>query len=238
MIISKELLVRTAGIFGVEITDGATDKFDRYAAMLLEWNQKFNLTAITNPDAIVVRHFADSLTFFAAAEPAEGASLIDVGSGAGFPALPIAIVRGDMQVTALDSTGKRVNFLSAVADELALTVSAVHMRAEDAAARPDMREQYDFATARAVANMRELSEYCLGFVKVGGSFVALKGPSLPEELDGAKKAIETMGGLLDKTSDFTLPDGSRRCIAVVNKRSQTPTAYPRKSAKIAKFPLV
>lgn len=236
MIISKELLCRSVEPFGVQLTDDMVERFDRYAALLIEWNKRFNLTAITEPDGIVVRHFADSLALLAAVSPREGSSLIDVGSGAGFPGLPIAIVRGDMSITLLDSTNKRVGFLAEVARELGLSVTAVHARAEDAAA-DKLREQFDLATARAVANMRELSEYCLGFVKVGGRFAALKGPNLGDELADAKKAIDVMGGRLADTVEFSLPDGSRRAIAVVEKICATPTGYPRKSAKMAKFPL-
>lgn len=236
MIISKELLCSSAQNFGVQLSEEMVARFDRYAAMLIEWNQRFNLTAITEPDAIAVRHFADSLALLAAVSPDEGSTLIDVGSGAGFPGLPIAIVRGDMKVTLLDSTNKRVGFLAEVARELGLSVTTVHARAEDAAA-DELREQFDLATARAVANMRELAEYCLGFVKVGGKFVALKGPSLHDELTDAQKAITVMGGRLADTAEFALPDGSSRTIAVIKKIAATPTGYPRKSAKMAKFPL-
>lgn len=236
MLISKELLCRSVEPFGLQLSDEAVERFDRYAELLVEWNGRFNLTAITDPDGIVVRHFADSLAFLAVVKPAEGSSLIDVGSGAGFPGLPIAIQRGDMKVTLLDSTNKRVGFLAEVARELGLSVTAIHARAEDAAAA-ELREQFDLATARAVANMRELSEYCLGFVKVGGKFAALKGPSLAEELADAQKAVTIMGGGAADVTEFLLPDGSSRTIAIIPKIAATPTGYPRKSAKMAKFPL-
>lgn len=223
--------------FGIELDSLACERFDAYARLLVEWNEKINLTAITEPDLIVTRHFADSLSFFKAANPQACASLIDVGSGAGFPGMPIKIARNDMSVTLLDSTNKRIAFLQEVAEKLGLEINAVHSRAEEAAVKPELREQFDFATARAVAQLRVLSEYCLGFVKVGGNFVAMKGKLTDEELNEAKNAISVMGGKIAERTILELSDSSERNLLTINKISQTPTQYPRCSAKMAKKPL-
>ena len=223
--------------FGVTPDKLALERLDRYAELLVEWNQKMNLTAITEPDAIVTRHFADSASFFAAVNPNQSAKLIDVGSGAGFPGMVLKILRPDMNITLLDATNKRITFLSAVAEDLGLTIEALHSRAEDAVAKPQYRQQYDFATARAVAELRVLSEYCLGFVKVGGTFVAMKGQLSDEELTSAANSIGVMGGKKEAVKTLTLADGSERCLLTVKKISQTPTKYPRCSAQMSKKPL-
>ncbi len=223
--------------FGVEPDQVALERLDRYAQLLVEWNQRMNLTGITDPEGIVTRHFADSASFFAAVTPKEGAKVIDVGSGAGFPGMVLKILRPDLSLTLLDATNKRIGFLSAVADELGLTVEALHSRAEDAAAKPQYRAAYDYSTARAVAELRLLAEYCLGFVKQGGSFVAMKGQLAEEELKAAANAIAVMGGKKEGIKQLTLADGSERCLLTVKKISQTPTKYPRCSAQIAKKPL-
>lgn len=237
MTINAEQLKKECEQFEIELDSVAIDRFDRYAELLIEWNQKINLTAITEPSAIVTRHFSDSLSFFLAAKPKDRATLIDVGSGAGFPGLPIKIARNDMDVTLLDGTNKRITFLSEVSKELGLEVATIHARAEEAAVDSKLRESFDFATARAVAAMRVLSEYCLGFVKVDGQFIALKGQIGNDELDLSANAIKTMGGRIDRNLALNLADGSTRTLVCVKKISQTPTTYPRRSAKIAKFPL-
>lgn len=237
MLINAEQLKRECAPFGIELDAVAIERFDSYAKLLVEWNKKINLTAITEPDAIVTRHFADSLSFFNAAKPQDKASLIDVGSGAGFPGMPIKIVRPDMQVTLLDGTNKRITFLSEVARELGLEVNAIHARAEEAAVKPELRERFDLATARAVAELRLLGEYCLGFVKVGGSLVAMKGKLTEQEVADAQHCLSVMGGKVDGTHTLLLADSSERTLLKVKKSSQTPTGYPRCSAKIAKKPL-
>ena len=223
--------------FNVVLTDQQCEQFDKYAQLLVEKNKVMNLTGITQPDAIITRHFADSLSFFNGIEVPQGAKIIDVGSGAGFPGLALKIARNDLQITLLDSTAKRVNFLNQVADCLGLEVESVHLRAEDGAKMPQYREDFDFATARAVSEMRVLSEYCLPFVKVGGCFVALKGKDIDEELRFAKNSIATLGGKICDTITFNLRDESERNIVLIEKISQTPSKYPRVSAQIAKKPL-
>lgn len=237
MLINAEQLKRECAPFGIELDALAIERFDRYANLLVEWNKKINLTAITEPEAIVTRHFADSLSFFLAAQPHDNASLIDVGSGAGFPGMPVKIVRPDMSVTLLDGTNKRITFLSEVARELGLEVNALHSRAEEAAVKADLRESFDFATARAVAELRLLGEYCLGFVKVGGALIAMKGKLSEQEIADAQHCLSVMGGEIDGSHTLLLADSSERTLLTVKKSSQTPTEYPRCSAKIAKKPL-
>lgn len=237
MIINFEQLKRECAPFGVELDAEMCERFDIYAATLIEWNKVMNLTGITEPEGIVTRHFADSLSFFGAASPKNKDSLIDVGSGAGFPGLALKIVRPDMNITLLDGTNKRINFLKETASRMGLEVNAVHSRAEEAAARPEHREKYDFATARAVAALNLLAEYCFGFVKVGGKLVAMKGPNIDAECNEAKAAIKLMGGEICDIMSLSLADGSERCIVTADKIKPTPTGYPRVSAKIAKKPL-
>mgnify|MGYP002526720539 CR=1 FL=1 len=237
MVINTEQLKKECAVLGVELSPEMCDRFEIYAATLIEWNAKMNLTAITEPSEIVTRHFADSLSIFTAAQPAQGASLIDVGSGAGLPGLAVAIVRPDMKITLLDGTMKRITFLNEAALRMGLTVNAVHGRAEETAVRPDMREKYDFATARAVAAMNLLAEYCLGFVKVGGKFIAMKGPSAFDECNSATAALAKMGGKQEDIKQLALADGSERVLVTVAKITHTPTGFPRVSAKIAKNPL-
>ncbi len=235
--IDFDKLIAQCAPFGVEPDKLALERLDRYAQLLVDWNQRMNLTGITDPDGIVTRHFADSASFFAAANPKNGAKIIDVGSGAGFPGMVLKILRPDLSLTLLDATNKRINFLSAVAEDLGLTVEALHSRAEDAAAKPEYRQQFDYATARAVAELRVLSEYCLGFVKVGGNFIAMKGQLSEDEIKSAANALGVMGGKKESLKAFTLADGSERCLLTVKKISQTPTKYPRCSAQISKKPL-
>lgn len=213
------------------------EEFDRYAGLLAEWNQKINLTAILEPEEICIKHFLDSVLLLSAAEPEAGASLIDVGTGAGFPSVPCKILRPDLRLTLLDSLNKRVRFLQLLSQELGQENVAVHGRAEELGRKAEYREQFDLATARAVAHLRELAEYCLPFVKPGGCFAALKGYEVEEELAQAEKAIRLLGGEVESMKKYDLPQGNRRAIVLIRKISQTPTKYPRLSAKIKKEPL-
>lgn len=221
----------------IELSDGQLAQLDRYAELLAEWNQKMNLTAITDPEGILIKHFLDSILPFTMVPLAHGASLIDVGTGAGFPAIPLLIWRPDLRITLLDSLKKRLTFLEAVLAECGLPAQTIHSRAEDGGRQPALREQFDLATARAVANLRELSEYCLPYVKPGGMFYALKGGDAAAEIKGAEKAIHLLGGRLEKSPVYSLPDGSGRTLVCIKKISQTSTKYPRNAAKMAKSPL-
>lgn len=223
---------------GFALTEEMLDSFDRYAQLLVEWNEKMNLTAITAPDEITVKHFLDSLLLLNCLELQEHAAVIDVGTGAGFPAVPCAIARPDLQITLLDSLQKRITFLQELTAALNIPAVCIHVRAEEGGQNPVLRGQFDLASARAVARLRELTEYCLPFVKVGGTFAALKGYEIEEELGEAKKAIKLLGGEVADVRKFILPDESRRAIVLIRKISQTPTEYPRNSAKMKKQPLV
>ena len=236
--IDKQLLLDSCEAFDIELPQTAPDKLDRYAQLLVEWNEKMNLTAITEPKDIVLKHFVDSLLLLKAVELPQGASLIDVGTGAGFPSMPVKIAREDLAVTMLDSLNKRLNFLREVNSSLELDCQFIHSRAEDGGRNKQLREQFDFATARAVANLRDLSEYCLPYVKKGGAFISLKGPDIEEEVESSKKAIAAMGGKVEKVLHFTLPDESGRSIIIIRKISQTPPRFPRTAAKMAKNPII
>ena len=209
-----------------------------YLKTLAETNEKMNLTAITEPAEVWAKHFLDSAALLCHAKLPTGASCIDVGTGAGFPAMVLAVLRPDVQFTLLDSLQKRVRFLEQTAQLLGLgNVRCIHARAEEAARQPELREQFDFATARAVAALPVLAEYCLPLVKVGGRFIAMKGPEADAEAKAAANALKKLGGAYGDTRAFTLPDGSERRLVVCKKISQTPTAYPRNGGKIAKKPL-
>lgn len=236
--IDKQLLLEGCRSFEIELPQREPDQLDVYAQLLVEWNEKMNLTAITEPREIVFKHFVDSLLLLKAVQLPRGASLIDVGTGAGFPSMPVKIARPDLKVTMLDSLQKRLTFLQAVNDQLGLDCSFLHSRAEDGGKQKHLREQFDFATARAVANLRDLAEYCLPYVKVGGYFVSLKGPEVEEEVRESKNAIATMGGKVEQILHFTLPEDSGRSIVVIKKISQTPPQFPRTAAKMAKKPIL
>lgn len=231
------LLKEKAAVYGVELDETALNRFDIYAKFLVEWNEKINLTAITDPEGIVIKHFVDSLTIFSAVDIPQGAKIIDVGTGAGFPGIPMLIARPDLDITLMDSTNKRLNVIRDILEKLELSANVVHSRAEEAGKSADFREKYDFSTARAVSNLRDLSEYCLPFVKVGGAFISMKGAKAEEEIDEANKAIKTLGGKIKAKKTFELEETGERMIITIEKVSPTPGKYPRPSAKIAKNPL-
>lgn len=235
--ISKELLRDKAQMFHVKLDETALDRFNIYAELLCQWNEKINLTAITAPDDIVIKHFVDSLTIFDAVDIDIGAKVIDVGTGAGFPGLAMLIARPDLNMTLMDSTKKRLTVIEDILANLGLNANIVHCRAEEAGNMKEYREVFDLATARAVTNLRDLSEYCLPFVKVGGKFVPMKGAKAQEEIDAAKTAIKVLGGKIEEIKAFDLFDAGERTIINVKKISSTPSKYPRASAKMAKNPI-
>lgn len=212
--------------------------YDLTVRMLTE-NEKYNLTAITDVDKIILNHYADCVTL--AAKLKKGATVIDVGCGAGFPSLPLAIVRPDLKITAMDSTAKRVNYVAETARMLGLdNLTAVTMRAEDGGKNPDFREKYDYATARAVAEMRVLSELALPFVRVGGQMIAMKGKNAEFELSAAKKAIATLGGRNTVCESVTLKGEGEvltHPFIIIDKKERTPANLPRPFAQISKKPL-
>ena len=232
-----EFLKKAAQAEGFLLSDQQLAAFERYAELLVEWNQKINLTAITEPEEIAVKHFVDSLMLLKYIDLPENGSLIDVGTGAGFPGIPIKIYSPSVQVTLLDALNKRINFLDAVSKELGQENRCLHLRAEEGGRKPDLREQFDVATARAVASMTALAEYCLPYVKVGGVFAALKGFEIESELEEAKPAIKLLGGKIERVEQYTLAGELKRSVVVIKKISQSSTKYPRSSAKIAKNPL-
>lgn len=235
--ILKGLLKEKAELFHVKLDETALERFDLYGKLLVEWNEKINLTAITDPEGITIKHFLDSLTIFSYVDIPQGAKVIDVGTGAGFPGLAMLIARPDLDMTLLDSTKKRLMVISDILEKLGLSANVVHSRAEDAGKSKDFREQYDFSTARAVTNLRDLAEYCLPFVKIGGSFVPMKSAKTQEEIAEGKKAIHIFGGQIVKVNTFDLLDCGERTIINIKKISSTPDKYPRPSAKIAKNPI-
>lgn len=213
-------------------------KLSVYAALLKDWNEKINLTAITDDEGIALKHFADSLTVLKYVDFKNGSSVIDVGTGAGFPGLVIAAARSDLNITLLDSTGKKLKVVSDIAENMGLkNVTVLHARAEEAARNKMYRERFDCAVARAVAELRVLSEYCLPFVKCGGSFVSMKGAAAEEEIGNAKASIALLGGEISEVHSFSLDICGERSIIEIKKISQTSPKYPRASAKIAAKPL-
>lgn len=236
--LNEALFLQGISRLGFSLNQNQLEQFRQYAALLSEWNQKMNLTAIKDPDGVAVRHFEDSLTLCHAVDLPAGGKLIDVGTGAGFPPIPTKILRPDLQVTLLDGLNKRLIFLQEVCRNLGFSCQMIHLRAEEGGKQPALREKFAVATARAVAHLRELSEYCLPFVQVGGVFAAMKSGEVEEELNESQKAIEILGGRVEQIKPYTLSDGSRRNIVIIQKISQTPTQYPRMGGKIAKKPLM
>lgn len=226
-----ELCCSEFKIFGIEINGEIYRKLDDYADFLVEYNEKVNLTAITDPHEILRKHFIDSVLISKYADMPEKSSLIDVGTGAGFPSVPLKIFRPDIKITLLDSLNKRIDFLKQLCEKLEIEAEFIHERAENVSKMPEYREKYDFSCARAVANMALLSELCIPFVKVGGSFIAMKGPS--EDLSLGDNAIKILGAETDKVTDYDLFEEKRR-IVIVKKISQTPPKYPRNSSQIKK----
>ncbi len=230
---------RLSGLFSsqnVQLSKAQAEQFEKYAGLLVEWNQKINLTAITEPQEIEEKHFLDSCLPFADIDIPKFASVVDVGTGAGFPGIPLKIIRPDIGLTLVDSLQKRITFLETVCAQLGVVAKTIHGRAEELG-RSDMRESFDIATARAVARLSVLCEYCLPFVKVGGVFVALKGRDCAEEIRLAYTAIKTMGGEISKTIEYSLPSGDGRTAVIIKKVKPTPPAYPRTKAKMEKKPL-
>ena len=218
---------------GITITSDMAEKLVRLCDFMVEYNKNVNLTSITEFEEVVVKHFVDSALPFFMVDIPQGSSFIDVGTGAGFPALPLLIVRPDLKGTLCDSLNKRCVYLELVCREIGVSAEIIHARSEELGRKK--RECFDFATARAVAAMPVLSEYCVPFVRVGGSFIALK--SVNEDIESAAGTVGKLGGKIELIKDYTIPNGDSRRLIVVKKISQTPTKYPRSSANISKKPL-
>jgi len=224
---------------GITLTDDQIQQFITYYEMLVEWNEVMNLTAITEYEEVMKKHFIDSISLIKAYDVSKSATVIDVGTGAGFPGLALKIAYPNLKVTLLDSLNKRINFLNAVIDKLELKgVEAIHGRAEDFAKAGKLREKFDLCVSRAVANLSTLSEYCLPFVKVGGQFISYKSEKIVEEKAAAENAIKILGGKVSEQVEFTLPDSDiYRNLFVITKERQTPKKYPRKAGLPGKEPL-
>lgn len=229
-----EKIVPVCESFGLMLDEIAINRLNTYGNMLIEWNKKMNLTAITEPEEVLYKHFLDCLLFFKNVTVPQNAKIIDVGTGAGFPGMVLKIARPDIELTLMDGLNKRLTFLNAVLSELNLTAKTVHMRAEDGGKNSEYREKYDIACARAVANLPVLCEYCIPFVKVGGQFVAMKGSAAQEELDSATNAYKILGCEKAKIICENLRENEARAFIIAKKSSQTPPKYPRMGGKIAK----
>ena len=234
----EELLVQFAGENGLELPETAAPAFRRYYRFLEEKGKMMNLTAITGEKNVYTLHFLDCMSI-AAGRKMEGCSVLDVGSGAGFPGLPLKIAVPGLRLTLLDAQKKRVDFLRELCQQLGLDdVRCIHARAEEAAFDGTMREMYDYVLSRAVARLNLLCELCLPFVSVGGAFIAMKGTDSDEEIREAQTAIRTLGGQLEEIKDYTVPGTDiRHRLAVIRKIGCTPSGYPRKYAKISRSPL-
>ena len=233
----RQTLIEKAKTMGWKIAPAQAEQFQTYMELLLEWNEKMNLTAITDPDEVVEKHFLDSLTLLTWDKLKQGAKVIDVGTGAGFPGIPLKIMRPDIDLTLLDGTQKRLNFLGEVCTALKLSARRVHKRAEEAGLDKTMRERYDLAVARAVASLPVLAEYCLPLIKMKGHFIAMKGPGAAEELKEAANALEILGSGDPQLLSLTLPDGEERSLVICQKLRFTPKGYPRHGGTILKHPL-
>ena len=229
----KILLQNYLKDYKITLTENQYEQFQKYFELLVEWNEKMNLTAITDESGVALKHFADSLSLLNFVDIPQNSSLADVGTGAGFPGVVLKIARPDIKLTLIDSLNKRLVFLGEVCAQLGIEAELIHSRAEDGARDEKLRESFDFAVSRAVARMNVLSEYCLPYVKVGGAFCAMKGAQANEEFKESLNAINTLGGKLEKKYFFELPEnGGERAIAVVRKVKNTPQKYPRQSGKI------
>ena len=233
----NEGLLEKASTMGVRFSVEQMDKFYKYMNLLIEWNEKINLTAIIEPNEIILKHFIDSITILK--DIKDGSTLVDVGTGAGFPGIPLSIMNSTLKITLVDSLNKRLIFLQEVINELDLkNVELVHARAEEFGRNKKYREKFDVATSRAVANLATLSEYFLPLVKINGKAISMKAGNASQEIEDAKKAIKTLGGNINNIEEFKLPQSDiGRTIINIDKISGTPGKYPRKPGTPAKEPI-
>lgn len=235
----QDILAKAAAEYGLNLVPEQLAAMDKYYQQLVAWNEKVNLTAITEPHEVAVKHMIDSLSCYQEELFTPGVRLIDVGTGAGFPGIPLKIFQQDIELTLMDSLNKRLNFLRAVIDDLALEgVYTVHARAEEAGKNKQYREQYQLAVSRAVARLNVLCELCLPFVKIGGWFIALKGAQYEEEVREAAKAVNLLGGKIENITPVILPGlTDKRAVIYIKKIAATPQTYPRKAGTPEKKPL-
>mgnify|MGYP004512879587 CR=1 FL=1 len=226
-----------AGVLGVRFSMEQTEQFFEYMKLLIEWNEKINLTAIIEPEEIILKHFIDSITILKEIE--KDSKLVDVGTGAGFPGIPLSIMEPSLKITLVDSLNKRLIFLEEVINKLNLkNVELVHARAEEFGQNKQYREKFDIATSRAVANLSTLSEYLIPLVKINGKVLSMKASDAQEEINDAKKAIEILGGKIENVEEFNLPQSDiGRTIITIRKEKRTPSKYPRKPGTPSKEPI-
>lgn len=236
---NRDILKKGIEDLGIKTSDKMLDNFKIYRDILVDWNQKMNLTGIEDEKEVYIKHFLDSVSAVRNGYIKDGMSIIDIGTGAGFPGMPLRICLENLKVTLLDSLNKRINFLQEVSNNLGIdNIEFIHGRAEDFAKEENYREQYDIATARAVAGLPVLMEFCVPFVKVGGYFICLKGPNANLELEESKAAMEVLGVKFIEKINVELPDSDlNHNILVFEKVENTPAKYPRKAGKPAKNPI-
>ena len=218
-----------------DLNDEQIEEFKKYLELLIEWNKKINLTSITEENEVITKHFADSLSIQKYIK--DNSKVIDVGTGAGFPGIPLKISNSSLEITLLDSLNKRINFLNTIIQELHIEkIKTIHGRAEDFGHNLDYREKFDYAVCRAVAKLNVLAEYMLPYLKIGGTFICMKGPNIEEEIEIAQKALKILGGKIEKIESFEL-EGNQRNIIIIKKEKNTPKNFPRKSGIPSKQPI-
>ena len=233
----NEGLLEKASVLGVRFSVEQMEQFYKYMNLLIEWNEKMNLTAIIEPSEIILKHFIDSITILK--DIKDGSTLVDVGTGAGFPGIPLSIMNPTLKITLVDSLNKRLIFLQEVIKELNLkNVELIHARAEEFGKNKKYREKFDIATSRAVANLATLSEYLLPLVKINGQAISMKAGNASQEIEEAQKAIKTLGGHINRIDEFYLPQTDiARTIIIIDKIKETPNQYPRKAGTPSKEPI-
>lgn len=230
----KEIIENDLKYINLEITDESKENLYKYMNNLIEWNQKINLTAIKNEEEIILKHFVDSIYI----KNMVKGRVLDIGSGAGFPGIPLKLVNSNINLVSIDSVNKKINFQKDTVEKLSLNnIEIIHTRAEDLAQNKDYREQFDFVVSRAVANLSTLSEYMLPFTKIGGKCICMKGPNCIEEIDNAKNAIKLLGGRIEKIEEYKIADGIDRVLVIISKEKSTNKIYPRGQGKPSKDPL-
>ncbi len=220
----------------IDVTDNQVEQFYKYMIGIIDWNTKINVTAITDEKMFIVKHFIDSLTINKYVKGSK--SLIDIGTGAGFPGIPLKIINSNTEITLIDSVNKKLNVIRDLSSKINLEkLEIIHTRAEDLAQKKEYREMYDIATTRAVSNISTIVEYMLPFVKINGLAICMKGPNFKEELDNAQKAIEILGGKVEKIESLNVGEEIERNIIVIKKVKNTPNKYPRGQSKPIKEPI-
>ena len=230
---NRDLFIDCIEKFGGEISEEKLDRFEKFSSLLVEWNEKMNLTAITDPDGISVRHFADSISPLFYTEIKENAKVIDIGTGAGFPGVPLKIMRPDLDITLMDSLNKRITFLKEVREQIGIDkAECVHARAEEFGRKEEYREKYDVGVSRAVASLKVLAEYVLPFIKVGGYFISMKAFEIEEEVNEAKEKIKLLGGKIEEIKEIEIPNSDAvRKLVIIKKISKTDKKYPGRKIK-------